>query len=62
MSELERLKAEIERQDRELELRFEELAQLDPGTELAVSAEWMSDFSAPAATLQHAPRQWAIRG
>lgn len=49
MSELLRLQAEIERQDRELEQCFEALRQLDPSTELRVSPEWMSEFSSAAA-------------
>lgn len=62
MSELERLKAEMERQDLELEACFEALRRLAPDMEIAVSPEWMSDLSATAASCESPTEHcWALR-
>lgn len=61
MFELERLKAEMERQDIELEACFAALRRLDPETEIAVSTEWLSELSATVEGAAAAQPTWALR-
>jgi hypothetical protein len=57
MTQLEALKLEIERQDGEFQLRFDELSRVDPSLEFALPQEALEGISgavAPAPT-QHVP-------
>lgn len=60
MSELNALMNELERQDRELAERFEELRQLDPSMEIAVSPEWLAELGGEAPA-HDAPVGWESR-
>ena len=62
MTDLERLKAELERQDRELAVCFEQMRGLDPDLVISVSPEWMGDLSAdPDPEPVPVPAAWALR-
>jgi len=59
MSDLQRLKAELELQDRAFAECFEQLRQVDPDVEIALSPEWMAEFPAdPSPTVT--PASWAV--
>ncbi len=60
MTDLERLKAELERQDRELAACFEELRGVDPELEISVSPEWIRELSGDADPTP-VPARWALR-
>jgi hypothetical protein len=60
MTDLERLEAELERQDRDLAACFDEMRALDPETVIGVSPEWMRELAADAAPIQ-VPMPWALR-
>lgn len=60
MTDLERLKAELERQDRELAACFEQMRGLDPELVVSVSPEWMRELSVDAEATP-VPALWALR-
>lgn len=60
MTDLERLKAELERQDRELAVCFDQMRALDPEQVFAVSPEWMRELSVDPEPVQ-VPAHWALR-
>lgn len=61
MTDLERLKAELERQDRELATCFEQMRGLDPELLIAVSPEVMDQLSVVPEPPPAAPAPWALR-
>lgn len=61
MTDLDLLKTELARQDRELEDCFEQMRSLDPALVIAVSPEWMDELSADPSPVA-APALWAVRG
>lgn len=60
MSELQRLRSLLELQDAALAECFEQLKQLDPEAELAVSPEWLAALS-PDSPPAIAPMAWPAR-
>ena len=60
MTDLERLKAELERQDHEIARCFEQMRSLEPELAIAVSPEWMRELSLEPQP-EHAPAPWALR-
>jgi len=60
MSDLQRLKAELELQDNAFAECFAQLRQLDSDLEVAVSPEWMAELSADSVP-HFTPLAWAVR-
>lgn len=61
MTDLEALKAELARQDREFESIFEQLRAIDPDLVLAVSNEMLSAFEDKSEAPVVTPPNWAQR-
>ncbi len=62
MTDLEALKAELARQDRELEACLEQIRALDPETQIFVSPETLEQLQAkPKAAAIAPPASWFVR-
>lgn len=62
MTDLEAIKAELERQDRELAAAFEQLRAQDPDAQFLIPTELLEQIEAAGTTTTATPPTWLVRG